>query len=307
MMTTETLITSKDPKGIHATNLFEVAYNKAKLNDEQAQRLNENGGEFQKEIIFLIQKHSALNQYASEVTSSSCMYPKEYKGPKSIQMQIGMVATEWGINSEHALKFAENLPALPEGAEGWFAIPKVSAIAKKFFSASTDPAEQYCEAVKLVIEKIAKSRKFRNWRKGQITTAQLRQTARTMRFIEQLENKQEGDILIIAAQYGLRHRGKSVRRARRTFTGDEFGLGAFALGCMALVHPERYVRWEELETDCAGDEFADTAGSAFSEVPVWCVDDGGFRFDSDGASKVDEYYGSASAFVPHTKLVHFSV
>jgi hypothetical protein len=32
---------------------------------------------------------------------------------------------------------------------------------------------------------------------------------------------------------------------------------------MALVHPERYVRWEELDTDCAGDEFAPDADGAF--------------------------------------------
>ena len=101
---------------------------------------------------------------------------------------------------------------------------------------------------------------------GEIDTAHLRQHSRTVEALAKLAETQTGDILIIAVQYGMRHRGKSVRRARETFASNEFGLGAFAIGCMALVHPERYVRWEELDTDCAGDEFAPSADGDFSEI-----------------------------------------
>ena len=151
MMTTKKLITSDDPKGRQTTDLFRGAYNKAQLTDEQAQRLNENrGGEFTTELLHLIQKHSATNQYANEVVSSSYSYPKEYKGPKSIVEQVKTIAELFGLDPTAALEFAKNLPELPEGAEGWFAIPKVPAVAKKHFSSITDSGEQYCEAVKLV-------------------------------------------------------------------------------------------------------------------------------------------------------------
>ncbi|MDP1709756.1 MAG: hypothetical protein Q8L21_02630 [Candidatus Komeilibacteria bacterium] len=49
-----TLITSRDDKGRHAVGLFEVAYNKAGLDDDRAQRLNERGGELQDGITKLI-------------------------------------------------------------------------------------------------------------------------------------------------------------------------------------------------------------------------------------------------------------
>jgi hypothetical protein len=299
MMTTKKLITSDDPKGRQATDLFRGAYNKAQLTEEQAQRLNENrGGEFTTELLQLIQKHSATNQYANEVVSSSYTYPKEYKGSKLIAEQVKTIATMFGLDPTQALEFAKNLPTLPEGSEGWFAIPKVSAVATKQFPAITDKAEQYCEAVKLVHTKLADSRSFTNYRNGEIVPSKLRQHARTVDFLEHLESEQKGDILIIAVQYGMRHRGKSVRRARETFASNEFGLGAFAIGCMALVHPERYVRWEELDTDCAGDEFAPGADGVFSEAPVFDFGDDRLGFGARVVSLARDGYGSVSGFVP---------
>jgi len=298
MMTTVKLITSDDPKGRHATDLFRGAYNKAQLTDEQAQRLNENrGGEFTTELFQLIQKHSATNLYANEVVSSSYTYPKEYK-MKPIEEQVKTIATMFGFDGAQALEFIKNLPLLPNGAEGWFAVPKVSAIAKKYFPAITDPALAYCEAVKLMHEKIKTSRLFYNYRDGEIIPSKLRQHTRTIQFLEQLESEQQGDILILAVQYGMRHRGKSVRRARETFSGNEFGLGAFAICCMALVHPERYVRSEELDTDCAGDEFAPDADGVFSRVPYLIFNDGKVKFGTNDVSHANDGYGSASAFLP---------
>ncbi|MCX6754654.1 MAG: hypothetical protein NTU81_02395, partial [Candidatus Nomurabacteria bacterium] len=87
-------------------------------------------------------------------------------------------------------------------------------------------------------------------------------------------------------------------RARETFSGNEFGLTSFALGCMALVHPERYVRSEELDTDCAGDEFAPDADGVFSKAPFFYFHDDKLWFGACGVSDACGGYGSASAFVP---------
>ena len=261
-----------------------------------------NGGEFksrvEKAVEAIIMEMTTPNKYANEVVSSNYTYPKEYKGPKPIEEQVKTIATMFGLDPTQALEFAKNLPTLPEGSEGWFAIPKVSVVATKQFPAITDKAEQYCEAVKLVHTKLADSRSFTNYRNGEIVPSKLRQHARTVDFLEHLEAEQQGDILIIAVQYGMRHRGKSVRRARETFASNEFGLGAFAIGCMALVHPERYVRWEELDTDCAGDEFAPSADGDFSRSPFFCFGDGRLRFSTYDVSVASGRYGSVSAFVP---------
>jgi len=233
------------------------------------------------------------------VVNSSYTYPGEYKGPKEITEQIKALGKLFGISTAEALEYAKSLPALPEGAEGWFAIPRVEAIGTKFFPAITDPVERYCQAVNFVLEKLGKSRKFHNYRAGEIDKQHLRGNSRTIaKFGEVNQQQQTGDILIIAAQLGMRHRGKSVNRARETFTSDEFGLGAFAVICITLVHPERLVRTEELDMDCAGDDFAPGGDGGFSLSPRLYFDDGMVEFGTGDLSLAVKYYGSASGFVP---------
>ena len=298
-MTTKKLITSNDPKGLDATAKWHGVYNKAKLTDGadgSAQHLNESK-EFWKELAVLIQKHSATNQFANEVVSSKYTYPSEFK-PRPIGEQVEMIAKNFGLDGTQAYEFIKTLPTLPEGSEEWFAIPKISAIRKINFPTITDPATLYCEAVKMVLGKLAEHRSFKNYREGQITPNRLRQHSRTAEFLAQLEAEQPGDIIIIAVQHGMKHRGESVRRARETFASNEFGLGSFALGCMTLVHPERYVRWEELDTDCAGDEFSPDADGSFSECPRFRFGACRLEFDANVVSLAYDFFGSASAFLP---------
>lgn len=71
----QTLITSRDRKGVQFLNLCAVAYDKAKLNKEQAQQLNEKGGEFQEALGELIDSFSIYNQFpiqaATEILGSN--------------------------------------------------------------------------------------------------------------------------------------------------------------------------------------------------------------------------------------------
>ena len=116
--------------------------------------------------------------------------------------------------------------------------------------------------------------------------------------MDKLVEGQEGDILVIPAQFGFRHRGKSVRRARETFYDNEFGLGAFAVGTMLLTHPEREVEWEQLHIDCSGDEYSPDADGQFVGTPFFNWFDGKLRFGVDWTVDANERYGSASGFLP---------
>src|SRR3989338_9381026 len=182
--TRQTLITSRDPKGLHAVGLFEAVYNKSKLDEARAHRLNERGGELQDGIAKLIAELS--NQYANEEVRSSYAYPKEYKGPKPIIDKIKEIAKIFDLDPSHAIEFVKNLPALPEGAEGWFAIPSVDPLAKKHFPEVTDPVQKYCQAVQLVHAKIAASRSFYNYRDGQLGADHLRQHRKTVKMFQKL-------------------------------------------------------------------------------------------------------------------------
>ena len=149
----------------------------------------------------------------------------------------------------------------------------------------------------LVLAKIGESRTFYNYCEGQLTPDRFRLNARTAHALDLLAEQQKGDILIVAAQLGMRHRGKSVHRAREVFVANEFGLGAFAFGIMLLTHPEREVQWEQLHVDCAGDEFAPGADDGFSESPYFRFDGGWVEFNMSFVVNPSVFFGSVSGFL----------
>lgn len=128
-----------------------------------------------------------------------------------------------GLDPGPALACSKSLGELPEGAEGWFVIPKPEKVGKT-----------YGEALETVLKHLAVERqgKFTNWREGKLGPKYLRLTEKTQKALETLSAQQSGDFLIIPAQFGIRHRGRSVRRAREVFVAKEFGLGPFETAVM---------------------------------------------------------------------------
>ncbi|OGM01132.1 hypothetical protein A2480_00425 [Candidatus Uhrbacteria bacterium RIFOXYC2_FULL_47_19] len=126
-------VNSRDSEGIRTIDIFEAAYDRAELDEFRAQQLNKNGDELQKSVAELIVKLSRNYQFTDKEVHSDCAYPPKYEGPKPITDQIRAIAKIFGLNPSQALEFAQRLPELPEGAEGWFAVPSVDTLTKKFF------------------------------------------------------------------------------------------------------------------------------------------------------------------------------
>lgn len=245
-------------------------------------------------------KFTTPNQYSDEEVESDYVYPREYKGPRPIKEQVRKLAELLGLDPSHALEYADKvLPTLTlqTDAKGSFAI--ISPIGlEKLVPQADSPEDRYCKGVLQVLGKIAASRRFHNYREGQIDPSHLRQHAQTVAAIAKIAESQKGDILIVLAQLGLRHRGRSVRRARVCFTGGEYGLRSLDVGAIVLTHPERFVRFEELDTDCSGDEFAPDADGAFSKSPYFHWYDVALYFVTFVVVSARGYYGAASGFPP---------
>ena len=256
------------------------------LGKEAAQRVHSRGNELAAGIAKLVTELSVSDQYADEEVETSYNYPPQYR-VKPLAEQIQTLAKLFSLNGAKALVYAEHLPELPEGAEGWFAVPRFEAV-----------GNTYGDAVEKVIGLIAKSRKLKNWREGQLHERYLRQSERTQWMMAKLVEGQEGDILVIPAQFGFRHRGKSVRRARETFYDNEFGLGSFTVGAMLLTHPEREVEWEHLHIDCSGDEYSPGADGRFVYAPIFYWRDSELHFNGYWTIDANERCGSASGFLP---------
>lgn len=289
MMTmSKTLITSRDKKGLHIVSLFEVALNKAGLDDDGAQRLIENGGEFQEGLHGVLEKHSTPNQFADEEIESSYFYPSGYK-LKGIAKQVNILHQLLDISY---VNINEKLVdwSLPKGAEGWFAIPRWQKVAKT-----------YPEAVKIVLGLIKKNRGLWNYRNGQIDQQHLKQSAKTAKMFQALgEQQKDRDILIVPCQFGLRHRGRSVRRGIEVMRANEFGLDSFSVGIMLLTHSERLQQCDDLWIDCAGDEFSYDGDSSFGQVPYFGFINDEVKFGTNDDGRPLEEFGSSSAFVSPT-------
>ena len=196
------------------------------LDNPGAQRVIEHGDDFAEAIrmaaITSLKDLSVSDKFKDEEVTSNYGYLSGYRKPKSITEQCNILRQIFpgvGFADE---KLAER--AIPANAEGWFAIPKWQTI-----------APTYGEAVQKVLDAIKKARngKFYNYREGQLGPDRLRQSAKTEKVFQTLGDEQKDyDILVVAAQFGLRHRGRSVRRAREVMQVNESGLGAFAIGIM---------------------------------------------------------------------------
>lgn len=312
------IVTHRDSKGRKFMDIVAAAYDKARLSDGpdgEAQRINDTPG-LAEHISQFISEHRTPNLFADEEVVSKCVYPPEYKGPKPITEQIKALADIFGLDGSPALEYARHLPDfksfVPEDAlpwVGWFAVISDSALVKLFpqiesIAGYSEYAVRYCLGIERVLEKIAATRPFKNWRAGQIVPQQLRLSERTALAHQKIAAVQNGDIWLIAAQLGMRYPGCSTRRARALFVKNEFGLGSISGATIALVHPDRFVRSEELDVDLPGDEF-DIPGAdvRFGSAPLLGWIDGRLGFGACRCGFASEYYGSASAFLPQENLV----
>ena len=288
MPVTTTLVTSTDPKGIRATALFHAKYNKARLDDNRAQRLNDSH-EFWSGVEKLIAECSAPNRYASEEVASSYTYPPEY-APKPLEAQIAILRNVWPkLEPGKQLIQLERQP-LVSGAEAIFAFVRFQALAPIYNDAF----------VKEVLPAVSQSRNgtFYNYREGKLGSEYLRESIRTSDALAALFEQQKGDILAAPMQFGRTYRGKSVRRARELFVSGEFGACPLMVGSMLIVHPEREVRWGQLHIDCAGGEYSPKADGRFTGAPYFDWNDSRLLFASSDVSDPHEDFGSASALLP---------
>src|SRR3989344_6999655 len=99
------------------------------LDKDCAQKIIGSGAELQARVITAIRELSVPNEFADEEVASNYGYLSGYK-PKCITEQTNILRQFFpGIGYANE-KLAEQ--PLPEGAEGWFAIPRWQKVAKTY-------------------------------------------------------------------------------------------------------------------------------------------------------------------------------
>jgi hypothetical protein len=235
-------------------------------------------------VVEIIHRHTVSDKYKDEEVGSNRAYPPTYR-VRPVEAQV----TELKKFFPSLCSCQEKLARKPllEGAEAWFAIPRWQAV-----------APTYNGAVEAVLEILGKRRKFQNRVVGRLGPAYLRQSERSMLAAKILADQQKGnDILVVAAQAGMRHRGCSARRARVRMAGNEFGAGVFAVSCMLLTHPERLSAEDTLMIDCGGDEYSMRGDYTFDRVPLFDYDIAGIEFSVFYEDRSRNLWGTPSGFL----------
>lgn len=220
--------------------------------------------------------------FAGEEATNPRAYPAAYRARP--------VGEQWATVSAlfPQLRAGEPGPAghLPDGAEAWFVVPDWRAL-----------APVYNTALAQAMAVLARVRETSLSRLDRLGPDRLRQSERTVAMAARVPRVPGSDFLLVPAQFGARHRGRSIRHSRELFASHEYGLGAFALACMLMTHPERLVQAEQLYVDGAGDEYSASDEEQYSEAPFFRFLDGRIGFGTSWIGYADPFFGSASAFV----------
>lgn len=226
-----------------------------------------------------------ITSFEDEEVASSYGYLSGYDTPVGINRQVNCLQRTFpGIGCANE-EFVNQL--LPENAEGYFAIPRWQLI-----------ASTYNEAVRRVLEALKRVRggKFCLYPES-VFTDEIAQEAATSSVFHMLEKLQAGyDILVVPAQFGLRHRGRSGRRAREVYARNEFGLGVFAIGIMLLTHESRLQSPNDLGIDLVGDEQIPGAVASLSMDPDSGFIDNELRLSNRFVGEASEFQGAATGF-----------
>jgi len=287
------IVTSRDPKGLKFISIPAAAYDKAKLSEEEAQRVNDTPG-LAELIGNFIAENRQSNKYKDEEKKSNYGYRSGYRKPVEISDMIDILRSHWGnINPDPAIRFMKEVyPTLQfqDWSEGPFVI-----IRPGFFS------DKYSEEVEEIFKALAKDLKGKFWNcyESQLGPQYLRQSERTLEKLGILVQKQPGsDLIVVSGQFGIHHAGRSVRRVREIYIAPEFGPGGKDGGTMLLTNPIRLKSYGDLWIDLPGDEVSPGAVGAFGSAPYFRFNDDGVKFSSVKVDSADDYCGSASLLLP---------
>jgi hypothetical protein len=240
--------------------------------------------EITKAVSEIVHSHTVSSKFEDEEVGSDRGYPPTYR-LRPVEAQVTELRKLFPALGACHEKLGR-IP-LPDEAEAWFAIPRWQVV-----------APTYNEAVEKILEVLASRRRFSNRIAGRLGKEYLRQTERTRLAETILEDQQQGnDILMVATQAGMLHRGCSARRTRASLAGNEFCLGVFAIASILLTHPERLSAGDALMIDCGGDEYSPRADYNFDRVPLFDFDISGIEFSIFYEDRARNLWGTPTGFL----------
>lgn len=238
----------------------------------------------------MVKELSLKSKYPDEEVESDYGYTS-YWEPRSITDQYRILKKHFQLYDLPDMDMIFQRTVIP--AEGWFLIPRWEAI-----------AESYDEAICKILAKVKKTgvkkiaKVINRSRCMDSSNHFLKETPEKIEAIRK-QNVDQGNrnYTVLPAQFGIRHRGLSLRKANEEhFRSNEFSLGLFEIGVMLLTHPERLRQSDDLSIMCGGDHFLSRYGTISMRVPVLTCENGHIFFGEYRKNNAYSHCGVATAF-----------
>ncbi len=278
------------------------------LDKEGAQMLIETGNALHEVRKFLADKVKELSDstlYADQVVESSYGYLSGYRKARPAGEQIAVLRQyDWGRDVEWTLNDAQQkllAGPLPQGAEGYFAVVFDRTMVMHYEEeANIDQSGP----VTLALNALRDEREglLVNNREGMLGPQHYRRnkkSAEKMKLLWESQGRPSG-IILIPAQLGREHRGKSPLRACVVIRGSEFPLDAYETIQMVLTHKNRLSHSDDLWLDLPGAEYSPGADGVFDLALSLEFDVDRVRFIRRAADYAYDQHGSASGFLPES-------
>lgn len=228
-------------------------------------------------------------------------YHSGYSGGKTVAYQISILKqhdwgrqVNWELNpeQEHIL----NLP-LPNGSEGYFVDVFDPGMVSDHEVASFDHSRHIFFALQALSKQMPG--KVTNHRNSKFDPSFYRRHRKSAEKMWKLWDSQgcPTELILIPAQFGIRHRGKSVMQSRVMTRDPEFSLDAHEGLAMLLTHGNRLADHDDLWIDFPGSEYSKDGEGEFNHSLYMRVQDGGIRFDAGDARYARARYGSITGFL----------
>lgn len=269
--------------------------NKLNPSKEQIQSaIVENGGDFQSAMMSRLPPvvDEVLRLFLTTGERPDYGHLSKYT-PKDITLQIRRLHELFPELGNANYKILAQIEGgelvLPEGAEGFFAIPHWSSIGRSYLGA--------VGRVIMLLRQLYGGH-FQNWIKRQAGSKYLCEGMMKMDAMETLQQAQNADILIIPAQFGVRY---SNFCANRVLSGmqqnKEFGFGVYETGIMLLTHPERLQDTSAMRIGCIGDEASSVRSGTSRCIPLFDINGSELGLKRIWSSFASMDHGMVTGFV----------
>jgi len=238
-----------------------------------------------------------VNPFVKEKTDLRYFYPKGWK-PTSVEKQLKVLQGCYPeLDGSHVTEIAAGI-TIPEDADGLFVVPKLSSVAAKL-GIENPFGEGYGQLLEsTVLTHLASTRKFHNYRAGELTADRVRMRQSAADALRKLEGETPGDFLVFPAQTGKKWGGYSPRNARWEMERGttEFPSPAWVDGHIVLTNRKRLEKDEHLFVDCPGDEYRFGGAAEFRSCLYFLFDGGRLEFCDRWLDDARGGCGSASGF-----------